>query len=567
MSSPMNSAASSFQSSQVSSFFEKHHYLILLLTLSIAFFIRVYGLAEDPPGMYMDEVSSAYNAYSILHTGKDEHGKTFPLFFEAFGEYRQGLYIYSMIPSLFIFGLTDFGTRFTSVLFGMGSLILFYFISRKLFHPNFSLIATALLSIQPWHFFLSRVAFEGISFVFLFLAGLIFFLKAIEQKIDQNKTTENNTIEKKIWQNKQALFLFIAVLFFALSTYSYGVAKLFVPIFLLGLTGIYHDFFFSHSNKKILYLSLLFFLLVSFPLYYLSFFGEGNTRFEQGSVFSLSDHPVFTLLFNYISHYTPSFLFFEADADLRHHLDNRGVLYPIEIFFIFFGLLSCFKTRKEKRTQLLFLWLFLFALPASFMAGDTPHVLRTFIGAPLFALLCTQGIFFLWECIKSPHISALLLQKFLQKNSLNKQKVFIIFSLLIFLSYALSAAFFFHEYFTSYKIYSSDYWMSYAKPLMEYVEAHHQEYDHIYFSSVSFGRFGVYILYSIQADPQQYLDSQLASFGYELCNMDINESCITEDEHNLYIFRAIETPTINGTYNIYYPDNKTIAVKLFSGGR
>ena len=129
--------------------FEKYHLLFLFLILVFAFVIRVSDLANDPPGMYMDEVSSAYNAYSILHTGKDEHGKTFPLFFEAFGEYRQGLYIYSMVPSLLVFGLTDFGTRFTSVLFGMGCIFLLYFLDSGL--CRFSNIKSVLHSWNKSH--------------------------------------------------------------------------------------------------------------------------------------------------------------------------------------------------------------------------------------------------------------------------------------------------------------------------------------------------------------------------------------------------------------------------------
>ena len=155
--------------------FEKYHLIFLFLILAFAFVIRISDLANDPPGMYMDEVSSAYNAYSILQTGKDEHGKAFPIFFEAFGEYRQGLYIYSMIPSLLVFGLTNFGTRFTSVFFGMGCILVLYFLGRFLLNKNFGLLAASLLAIQPWHFLLSRVAFEGISFVFLVLLGLLFF--------------------------------------------------------------------------------------------------------------------------------------------------------------------------------------------------------------------------------------------------------------------------------------------------------------------------------------------------------------------------------------------------------
>lgn len=512
---------------------EKYHFLFLFFILLSAFFIRAYDLADDPPGLYMDEVSSAYNAWSILKTGKDEHGNLFPVYFEAFGEYRHGLYIYSMIPSLFVFGLNDFGTRFTSVIFGILSIIVLYFLAKRLFDTNIALLSTALFAIQPWHMHLSRVAFEGISFVFLFLLAFLLFFKGFE---------------KKYW-------LFFSALLFGLSVYSYGVAKLFVPLFLLGLLVIYRKYFWR-ENQHLLFLCFFLFALTAWPIYYLSFFGEGNARFQEGSVFVLSEHPVFSFFINYVSHYSSSFLFFEGDAGLRHHLYQWGVLYHFDILFVLLGLVWLFRHRTDKRAQILFLWLILFPVAASFMHGDTPHVLRTFIGAPVFILLSALGIQFLWQLVSEKY----LFFSFLKKISL--EKLFLCFVLLLGIGISVEAGFYLHEYFTDYKIYSYDYWMAYAKPLMAYVIENRDQYDHAYFSSGGFSRFGVYILYAIQADPLQYQEKGLDSFGYAICNMENNETCINESQHNLYIFRGFELPTMNGTHNIYYPNNDTIAVKM-----
>src|SRR3989338_2638342 len=92
-------------------FFEKYHLALLFALLFFSLFIRLYDLSETPLGMHADEVSSAYNAYSILKTGRDEHGKFFPLYFEAFNDYKHPFLLYSMVPSLALFDLTPFGTR------------------------------------------------------------------------------------------------------------------------------------------------------------------------------------------------------------------------------------------------------------------------------------------------------------------------------------------------------------------------------------------------------------------------------------------------------------------------
>ena len=46
--------------------------LFLILIVAIAFFLRFYKVTEVPPSLNWDEVSIAYNAYSVMKTGKDE---------------------------------------------------------------------------------------------------------------------------------------------------------------------------------------------------------------------------------------------------------------------------------------------------------------------------------------------------------------------------------------------------------------------------------------------------------------------------------------------------------------
>ncbi|HEX8897128.1 MAG TPA: hypothetical protein VF751_00395, partial [Chthoniobacterales bacterium] len=45
-------------------------------------------LTTNPPGFYIDESSVAYNAHTIATTGRDENGVAWPLYFRAFGDYK-----------------------------------------------------------------------------------------------------------------------------------------------------------------------------------------------------------------------------------------------------------------------------------------------------------------------------------------------------------------------------------------------------------------------------------------------------------------------------------------------
>ncbi|MDO9028471.1 MAG: 4-amino-4-deoxy-L-arabinose transferase, partial [Candidatus Roizmanbacteria bacterium] len=79
----------------------KKIYLIAFLFILIIFSLglRVYKLGSIPSGILPDEASFGYNAYSVLKTGKDEHGVSYPLTFKAFGDQKLPAYVYSLIPS------------------------------------------------------------------------------------------------------------------------------------------------------------------------------------------------------------------------------------------------------------------------------------------------------------------------------------------------------------------------------------------------------------------------------------------------------------------------------------
>src|ERR1043165_6764096 len=56
--------------------------------------IQFAALRTNPPGFFLDESSIAYNAHTLSQSGRDEHGEEWPLFFRAFGEFKNPVYIY-----------------------------------------------------------------------------------------------------------------------------------------------------------------------------------------------------------------------------------------------------------------------------------------------------------------------------------------------------------------------------------------------------------------------------------------------------------------------------------------
>ena len=162
---------------------------ILVIIFVLAAFLRLYKLGAVPPALYWDEASLGYNAYSILKTGFDEHHNFMPLTnFAAYGDYKPPLYIYATVPSIAVFGLNEFAVRFPSAFFGFLTVVLVYFLTKKLFlngpflkikkvEIDVPIIATFLLAISPWHLQFSKAAFEANLGLFFSTLGIYLYFK------------------------------------------------------------------------------------------------------------------------------------------------------------------------------------------------------------------------------------------------------------------------------------------------------------------------------------------------------------------------------------------------------
>src|SRR3989304_7288957 len=101
-------------------------YLFLIFILVLAASLRLGAISRFPAGLNADEAALGYNAYSLLLTGRDEHGNLFPVNLESFADYKPALYAYLSVPLVKIFGLTEFAVRLPSAIFGILAVFLIY---------------------------------------------------------------------------------------------------------------------------------------------------------------------------------------------------------------------------------------------------------------------------------------------------------------------------------------------------------------------------------------------------------------------------------------------------------
>ena len=148
---------------------------ILILIFALGFVIRFYHLGKAPTGLFIDEAALGYNAYSILKTGKDEFGKSWPIVFRSVSDFKAPVYIYLVVPLIPMFDLTSFTVRLPSFIFSFLTLPLLYLLTTKLsnkYKIALPLLAVLLLAISPWHVLFGRTAYETSVALFFYLFGI-----------------------------------------------------------------------------------------------------------------------------------------------------------------------------------------------------------------------------------------------------------------------------------------------------------------------------------------------------------------------------------------------------------
>ncbi len=107
-------------------------YFVLIFVLLLTLIFRFWQLELIPSGLNWDEAAYGYNSYSLLLTGNDEWGVSWPIFLRSFGDFKPALLSYLQIPLIYFNGLTTNSLRIPVALLGVISLISWWTIQNKL---------------------------------------------------------------------------------------------------------------------------------------------------------------------------------------------------------------------------------------------------------------------------------------------------------------------------------------------------------------------------------------------------------------------------------------------------
>ncbi len=266
---------------------------LIIGILIFAAWLRLYNIAHVPPSPSLDEVTTGYNAYSILHTGSDEYGSRFPILLRAYDDFRPALYVYFVIPFVWLFGLTVIAVRLPSVLMALVTIYVTCLIGRLIGKKYMSFewlgeIAAMLVTISPWHIYISRLGHEANLGLTLFTLAIYFFLSGVIER-------------------KRRRLLFSGAIF-GLSVHGYQSEKIVTPLILAAGTLLFWKELWKEKWTAIAAGILC--IAIALPAATATLSPQGMVRFSGTSAFSP---------------YAPAFVLASKQYDLaKKHADRVG---------------------------------------------------------------------------------------------------------------------------------------------------------------------------------------------------------------------------------------------------
>lgn len=339
--------------------------------------LHFVALDSSPPGLYGDEASIGYNAWSIAHYGVDEHGAVMPLYFQAFGEYKNPVYVYALAPFTWVLPLTAYVVRLPAALFGLatcaGAAMLAWEVTRSRLATLLTLLTAGL---TPWLVQESRLGFEVISMVALLMLSLWFLARAIER-------------DSRRWYAWSGAML-------GLSVFAYTTMRAFAleMVVVLGLAML----LWPAARRSARWLLTLVPVLAAYIVllaYAVANPGTLTARFSMvGIGFDNPSLPtlVWRFVTNYLTYWGFPFLFTHGDFNIRHNTQFGGELLVVTLPAIALGAAICVRRfRRDAFCRVLVLGALAAPVPAALTAESTPHSLRAVLMLPFLLGFSAYG--------------------------------------------------------------------------------------------------------------------------------------------------------------------------------
>jgi len=383
---------------------KKYFLVVEIILILIISFAHLFLIDQIPRGLHHDEASVALNAATISESGKDEYGTSWPLYFKAFGEYKNPIYIYTAAGLFKIFGISYFSLKLTSFLFFIIALIATYLLVKKLFKKNYFVQIYTLLAFGflPQYFSLSRVSFEAISQLgFVSLALLLIYHSFSE------------SLESKF----KLGIAFLSGIIIGLSVYTYTTARVLSFLMVISIFAVYH--LKIHYKRLVALLLGILLAIIPWVIFLLENPSNLTNRFTSGVSylnFPFLPDLAISLVFiqQYLSYFSPYYLFSKGDPILRHTIGYGGAIFVSTGLLMALGIFYIYQKKlwqKDKFLQIILINFLLSPLAAALTWESTPHSLRSLLMGIYIVIISGYGLHFLLKAVTNHLIDGINLAK------------------------------------------------------------------------------------------------------------------------------------------------------------
>jgi hypothetical protein len=336
--------------------------------------LRIVQLDRVPPGFNQDEACSAVEAYSILRTGRDHHGRLLPIAVTGFNDYRMPAFTYSLIPLEAAFGLKARTARLGAALWGSSDLVAMSLIALEVLGMPAAVFTAIVGAVSPWHLPLSRFGHDTIAAPATISWATLLFIVAMRRRSGR--------------------LLLLAALCFGASLYTYSITKVFTPLFVVWLAIMNRRELAAMKKFALAGAGIL--AMTAAPLAWLTWTNsaEMQARFTQISVFASNPglmRVLAAVAAGFTRQFSRGFLFVHGDPYAVNHPPGFGQLLPAQAFMLALALAALSDARFRRFVIFLLGWLVIAAVPGA-LTVPSPHALHDAMAMAPWTLLAALGL-------------------------------------------------------------------------------------------------------------------------------------------------------------------------------
>jgi 4-amino-4-deoxy-L-arabinose transferase-like glycosyltransferase len=413
---------------------------LLCAVLLVAALFRLPALDRLPNGFFVDEASRGYDAYSLLRTGNDQYGVSWPLFAEGLDDYTPTLYTMLVLPSVALFGLSEFAVRLPAALIGIATVAMTFLAGRASFGPAAGLLAASFLAISPWHVLPGRTGAEWVLLPFFTTTGVWLLQRG----------------------RRGGPELLAAGIVLGIGFYSYAFARLLIPLLVAGFAALWWRDLIRRPAWSLL--AVLVMAGFALPLVQFGLTAAGQARLR--AVVPLDRYRGLALvpyyLGNLVSYFNPAFLFAGSEPTDFHRLRGIG---PI-LWAMLPGVLGSMVAvvRRPSRELIFWLWWIVAAPMSAALHRESPSSVLMLGAIPAWQILAGFGTVRLIGWIQGRRV------------------LFAAAAALILGGTLVTAAFVGRALYVEYPVYAAEDWQYGARETVAFLEAHRAEYDDVLIS-------------------------------------------------------------------------------------